>query len=160
MTATPHPERRSPAHFDPVTPHNRSVIIFVTICTRDRGKILANPNVHQLLREAWQQATYWLVGRYIILPDHLHFFCAPATIPEFPLGQWISYWQKQVTRQWTIRDGLPLWQRDYWDRQLRQAESYGDKWEYVRHNPVRHGLVKNPDDWPYQGEMNILEWHD
>ena len=54
----------------------------------------------------------------------------------------------------------PLWQRDCWDRQLRTGESYTQKWEYVRNNPVRKGLVANADDWPYQGELNVLEWHE
>ncbi|MFL6519487.1 MAG: hypothetical protein ACJ8NS_04645 [Chthoniobacterales bacterium] len=25
-------------------------------------------------------------------------------------------------------------------------------------NPVRHGLVKNAEDWPYQGVLNELRW--
>ena len=54
----------------------------------------------------------------------------------------------------------PLWQRDCWDRQLRTGESYTQKWEYVRNNPVRKGLVACADDWPYQGELNVLEWHE
>ena len=54
----------------------------------------------------------------------------------------------------------PLFQRDCWDRQLRTGESYAQKWAYVRNNPVRKGLVANADDWPYQGRMNILEWHE
>ena len=53
-----------------------------------------------------------------------------------------------------------LWQRDCWDRQLRIGASYSEKWEYVRRNPVRADLVENPDDWPWQGEMNSLPWHD
>ena len=54
----------------------------------------------------------------------------------------------------------PLFQRDCWDRQLRTGEIYTQKWEYVRNNPVRKGLVANADGWPYQGRMNILEWHE
>ncbi|MFB3881745.1 MAG: hypothetical protein ACE149_10800 [Armatimonadota bacterium] len=41
---------------------------------------------------------------------------------------------------------------------LRSGESYGQKWEYVRMNPVRAGLVANPDDWPYQGEIVQIDW--
>ena len=37
-------------------------------------------------------------------------------------------------------------------------ESYDDKWEYVRNNPVRHGYATKADDWPYQGELNELRW--
>ena len=53
-----------------------------------------------------------------------------------------------------------LFQRECWDTQLRKGDSYAAKWEYARNNPVRSGLVDNVDAWPYQGEMNILEWHD
>lgn len=31
-----------------------------------------------------------------------------------------------------------------------------EKWEYVRLNPVREGLVNTPDEWPHQGELNVL----
>jgi hypothetical protein len=36
------------------------------------------------------------------------------------------------------------WQTDHWDRRLRSDESYAEKWEYVRCNAVRHGLVARP----------------
>lgn len=35
---------------------------------------------------------------------------------------------------------------------------YETKWEYVRNNPLRHGLVTAVDDWPYAGELNVFEW--
>ncbi|MEO6971176.1 MAG: hypothetical protein ABI217_09810 [Chthoniobacterales bacterium] len=54
--------------------------------------------------------------------------------------------------------GGALWQRHHWDRQLRKGESYDDKWEYVRSNPVRHGLVTDAGAWPYQGELSELRW--
>ena len=58
------------------------------------------------------------------------------------------------------RSGADARERDCWDRQLRTGEIYTQKWEYVRNNPVRKGLVANADGWPYQGRMNILEWHE
>jgi len=39
---------------------------------------------------------------------------------------------------------------------LRSSESYSQKWDYVRENPVRAGLVANADDWPWQGEVESL----
>jgi putative transposase len=53
---------------------------------------------------------------------------------------------------------LPIWQRDFWDTQLRRNESYEEKWHYVIENPVRAGFVNNSEDWPYQGEINVLDW--
>jgi hypothetical protein len=40
----------------------------------------------------------------------------------------------------------------FFDHVLRRQESYDEKWEYVKLNPVRGGLVQNSEDWPWQGE--------
>ena len=51
----------------------------------------------------------------------------------------------------------PHWQAGFFDHLIRHSESYAEKWEYVRQNPVRAGLVANPDQWPWQGEIISLE---
>jgi putative transposase len=95
------------------------------------------------------------------MPDHLHFFCAPAMFPPLPLQRWMSYWKSLVARQWPDQCGtVKLWQRDYWDTQLRQADSYAEKWSYVHQNPLRAGRTDDVENWPYQGELNVLTWHD
>jgi REP element-mobilizing transposase RayT len=43
-----------------------------------------------------------------------------------------------------------LWQRGF-DHLIRKTESYAQKWDYVRENPVRAGLVNRHEDWPFQG---------
>ena len=135
--------------------------VFLTVCTEKRGQWLARASVQQALHNIWlQTATAWLVGDYLLMPDHIHLFCAPNTMVPGPLKNWVSYWRNRVTRRWPNRQQLPLWQRDFWDRQLRSGESYSQKWEYVRNNPVRHGYVCRSEDWLYQGELNVLEWHD
>jgi putative transposase len=152
-------QRKRPAHFPPVESGFRSTIIFLTVCTKTRRPLLANAAAAKLIVESWIAAKFWLVGRYVILPDHIHLFCAP-TVPEQSLKNWISFWKNHVTRRWPNRDEVPIWLTEYWDRQLRRGESYDEKWKYVVENPVRHGYVANPDDWLYQGELNVLQWHD
>jgi len=71
---------------------------------------------------------------------------------------WVSFWKSAAARNWPHHDQLPLWQRHSWDTQLRRGENYDDKWEYVLQNPVRTGLVTRSQDWPYQGELNVLKW--
>jgi putative transposase len=51
---------------------------------------------------------------------------------------------------------LPFWQADTFDHILRSADSYGLKWDYVRENPVRAGLVARLEDWPWQGVIHEL----
>jgi hypothetical protein len=50
----------------------------------------------------------------------------------------------------------PIWQADYFDRYLRSAESYSQKWSYVEQNPVRAGLVERFEDWPHRGIIHDL----
>jgi REP-associated tyrosine transposase len=89
------------------------------------------------------------------MPDHLHLFAAPAN-QDFPFDAWVRYWKSQFTKNAGHAEWR--WQSGHWDTRLRRSESYAEKWDYVRNNPVRAGLVKHADDWPYQGELNILDW--
>lgn len=139
---------------------NQSVIIFLTVCAKDRRPIFARPDVHSLMVSSWRQAVRWHVGRYVIMPDHIHLFCAPAVRLAEPLHAWMKYWKTLVSRAWPRPEDGSVWQQDGWDTQLRRGESYAAKWEYVRNNPVRKGLVQAPDDWAYQGELNLFTWHD
>jgi len=186
--------RKAPAHPAVVESGNRAIIVFLTVCTKDRRLVLATESIHARLREAWQEAERWLVGRYIVMPDHIHLFCAPGTWPRTSVKAWAGYWKGLVaralkgygplvetgggdevelvppcaggrradggSRSTATGRGTSLWQRDCWDTQLRRGESYHAKWMYVRRNPVRARFCREPEDWPYAGEMNVLRWHD
>jgi putative transposase len=152
--------RKSPVHLNPSELGNRVILILVTCCSKNRKRIFARGDVHALMRLSWQNAAGWVVGRYCILPDHVHFFATPSRFDPPPLKDWVRYWKSLVSQKWPRRMEESVWQNDFWDRQLRRSESYNAKWEYVRLNPVRHGLVEHAEDWPYQGELNVLEWHD
>ncbi|MFA6561842.1 MAG: hypothetical protein WCV00_08035 [Verrucomicrobiia bacterium] len=61
----------------------------------------------------------------------------------------------------TLRAGAAIradqiWQPGFFDHLIRNTESYSEKWNYVRENPVRAGLVERAEDWPYQGEIVTL----
>jgi putative transposase len=150
------PCRKHPAHHAFVEGHNKSVIIFLTVCSHQRKPVLASEAMHQSLLTAWESAHQWVVGRYVIMPDHIHLFCSPTSRESENVTKWAAYWRRLITINHP--DLKPLWQRDCWDTQLRNHESYSEKWAYERNNPVRDGLVQNPDDWPYQGVVHHLQW--
>ena len=155
-----HPSRRHPAHHPLVETGNRAILVFLTVCTKDRKPILATAAAHDAIRRAWEGARDWRVGRYVVMPDHVHLFCAPGRVDYPPLAAWVKYWKALASRGWPVPAQQPLWQVDFWDTQLRRGDNYGEKWEYVRRNPVRAKLVASPEDWPYQGAMDVLMWHD
>jgi REP element-mobilizing transposase RayT len=146
--------RKKPAH-GVWTDLDGPLIVFVTVCTKDRRPWLASAENHAALREAWQAASAWIVGRYVLMPDHLHLFAAPGP-HEIALDNWVRFWKSHFRR--AGRPPAQEWQTDHWDTRLRSGESYDEKWVYVRNNPVRAGLVDHSEAWPYQGELNRLPW--
>jgi REP element-mobilizing transposase RayT len=149
--------RKGPAHFPPVEQPDRPTVLMVTTCVKSRRHLLACAESHDLLRSVWRSADHWQVNRYVIMPDHIHFFCCPAN-RETPFKIWQQFWRAHVTRQWPRLDEKPIWQKDDWDTQIRFHDAFTEKWHYVRHNPVRQGLVKIADEWPYQGEVFPFVW--
>src|SRR6266702_682908 len=139
-----------------------SPIYFITTCTKNRWAVLARDRAAQILIEEWRTAHErhgWAVGRYVIMPDHVHFFCRPEldakTLFEF-VGGWKSWTSRKINALREPRSATAattLWQREFFDHILRSDESYSEKWHYVLKNPVRAGLVSSADEWPYAGEI-------
>jgi putative transposase len=139
----------------------RSPIYFVTACTESRRKLLANPAIHTSFLSFAQQGPLhgaW-VGRYVVMPDHVHLFVATDD-EKVTLSKWIKSLKNTMSK--TPHLGgvtAPHWQKTFFDHMLRSSESYSEKWSYVRENPVRAGLVKKAEAWPFMGEVFRLEYH-
>lgn len=135
-------------------------VFFITVCTAGRLPILANEQTSAVFGEVWRKAETlygWKTGAYVVMPDHVHFFCSGDTVAK-PLrvfiGKWKEWTAKNLKRQYGV--STPLWQPEFFDHVLRSDESYSQKWEYVRQNPVRAGLVLKPEEWPYWGMIHQL----
>ena len=134
----------------------RGPIYFVTACTHERRKFLANSSMVEcvtLFARAGADHGSWM-GAFVLMPDHWHAFVALAA--DNGHGQ-LSAWMKSSKNFMSKKlraDGVqaPHWQKGYFDHVLRSSESYAQKWEYVRDNPVRAGLVERWEDWPFRGE--------
>jgi REP element-mobilizing transposase RayT len=181
------PKRRNPTHGIKHV-DGQPTIVFDTLCLKRRVPILACNAFHHIFRDVAEQATAWLTGRYVIMPDHIHFFAADIDA-NVPYENWVRYLKSQITKRFapgrqhedgrddvggrgsrraatpgappTPQERCPpdfQWLTDHWDTRMRNASSYEEKWNYIRDNPVRKGLVASADDWPYQGEVFELRW--
>lgn len=164
----------------------RHPLYFVTACTEDRRCILANAEVHEdfqrFCRAGLERGVF--VGRYVLMPDHLHLFVAFGEEYETalverrrsqagatsdgavaavydrrvsPLSEWMKSLKNSLSK--TLRGfGVAAlhWQKGFFDHVLRSEESCSEKWLYVAENPVRKQLSAAPEGWPYQGEIYPL----
>jgi putative transposase len=97
----------------------------------------------------------WLVGDFLLMPDHLHFFCTPAPGEFVQVERWTSYWKREFAKR---LDLLGPWQRGLFHHRLRSEREYQDKVAYMLQNPVRAGLVGTPEDWTWQGRVHAIRW--
>ena len=143
-----------PPRLDPFQKYDPSLYL-VTFNTHRRQRLLANDRVHscfvKFARVALERGI--VVGRYVIMPDHIHLFVAGHY--DFVLDQWVRALKRTLST--SICVPRPHWQKGFFDHLIRHEESHCQKWEYVVQNPVRAALVSNPDDWPWQGEIETIE---
>jgi REP element-mobilizing transposase RayT len=135
-----------------------SPLFFVTFCTYERRKLVASDAVHAAFVAFALQANLQhsiAVGRYVIMPDHVHLFVRGPD--DFQLSAWVGTLKQALAKHIALPRTSPIWQRGFFDHVLRNDESYGKKWNYVQDNPVRAGLVTNPEEWPYSGEIVLID---
>ena len=146
--------RKRPPRLDQIFARYDPALYFVTMVTWQRKPHLACEAAHLAFfeRAQHQESLGVAVGRYVIMPDHIHFFVRIGA--DQTLSETVKHLKQTVTK--SLRKGQPglrVWQPGFFDHLLRSSESYGQKWNYVRENPVRAGLVAKPEEWLYQGEV-------
>ena len=146
-------------------------VYFITFCIERRRPVLANLAAWEICLRVFSRLDEWTTLAAIAMPDHLHALVAPldrdASVVAF--SKWFKRWfddeycrancrasvsdailRNGVSQKRPTTDAAWKWQEGCFDRLLRSDESLSDKWEYLRQNPVRAGLVANPEDWPFQ----------
>ena len=134
---------------------------FFTVNLQNRKSDVLVKHIH-LLRQSWRdvrRAWPFETLAVVILPEHLHTVISlPDGDDNFPVR--LRLLKSGFTRRLpeavksTGRKGeRSVWQRRYWEHHIRDEEDLDASIEYVHRNPVKHGFVEHPDDWPYS------TWH-
>lgn len=113
-----------------------------------------------LLRAAWRDAALrrpFETVAVCVLPDHLHcIWTLPEGDHDYP-GRWRRI-KSAFSRAMPAgadpdrgrRKGeRGIWQRRYWEHLIRDERDLSAHIDYIHFNPVKHGLVREIDDWPY-----------
>jgi REP element-mobilizing transposase RayT/mono/diheme cytochrome c family protein len=140
------PQRKKLPHERPLWLRPEDEIFFITVCCTPRGKNqLCYSKIASAIFDSVEfrnRNNIWYARLVCLMLDHLH---ALISFPyERPMKQIIVDWKRFLATELKIE-----WQRDFFDHRLRKEESYREKADYIRANPVRAGLVTQPEEWPY-----------
>ncbi|MDP2969966.1 MAG: transposase [Deltaproteobacteria bacterium] len=133
-------------------------IYFLTWRCR-RGQIL-DPEERTITLESlrYWDGYKWTLYAAVIMPDHVHALAQPLVKREdgtYDLGEILhsvkSFSAHKINRQRGAKKSV--WQDERFDRIVRDEMEFNEKWQYIRNNPVKNGLSKRPEDYPWFYEM-------
>lgn len=129
-------------------------IYFVTAVTQNRQSIFKDPAHITLLRQTIHEvkALYPFEMRgYGFLPDHFHllFHAEMETAVTKILHSIKRNFTLNYKKAKGISGSVSLWQKRFWDHVIRDERDYLNHLHYIHYNPVKHGLVNKPEDYPY-----------
>ncbi len=140
-------------------PANPGACIFFTVALANRGSRLLVEEI-DLLRQAVDRTKAerpFQINAWVVLPDHLHcVWTLPAGDADFSIrwgaikGRFSRRLEKgRLRASHELRREKAIWQRRFWEHHIRDARDYAAHIRYCQFNPVKHGLVEKPEDWPY-----------
>ena len=133
---------------------------FFTVNLRDRRSDLLVTGIEALRSavRATRARHPFHIDAWVVLPDHVHcIWTLPTGDVGFPVRwQMIkALFSRSVPRAEQRRASLVrkreagIWQRRYWEHTIRDDRVYAAHVDYTHFNPVKHGYVQHPADWPY-----------
>jgi putative transposase len=138
--------------------HTPGTTYFFTVVTADRKPILVDEI--QRLRRAFRETMVrkpFKIEAIVILPDHLHTLWTLSQGDEDFSARWriLKWLFSSGLSNDGARDSLlakrekGVWQRRFWEHRIRDERDWANHLDYIHYNPVRHGYVSSPQEWPY-----------
>jgi len=96
-----------------------------------------------------EEGGVWRMIEYVIMPNHLHLF---FEIKSGSLKDIISGFKRKTSTEIRKKvgfEGEHLWHREWFDHWSRSGEQDDRIRKYIRNNPVKAGMVKICNDWPF-----------
>lgn len=112
---------------------------------------LRRPEIATIVRDSllFFEGQRYHLHAWLIMPNHVHLVA--EEISPHPLHKtvmnWKSFTAKQINQR--LKRTGTVWQREHWDRYIRNQSHYENAMTYIFENPVKAGLVQRIEDWPW-----------
>ena len=130
--------------------HEDGYIYFITNVTYKRQPLLiANVDLLEDALTACKSRCGFDLIAWVMMPDHFHLIIDPGETHISSILQRIKMsFAAQYRRRHRMHSGR-VWQNRFWDHIIRDQEDVNRHIDYIHFNPVKHGQVGKPLNWPY-----------
>jgi putative DNA methylase len=128
--------------------------LFVTFCKLIREPLPPGARDLVLQHCLYDRGGTMSLHAAVVMPEHVHLLLTPLRdasgwpVPLPKIMKRIKGTSARSVNQ-LLGSEWPVWQEESFDHVLRSDERLEEKLEYIRQNPVRRGLVRNPGDYPW-----------
>lgn len=144
---------------------------FFTVVTYRRIKLFRNELARRCLREAiekTQSRRPFEIVAFCLLFDHLHcvwklpqgdsdFSIRWSSIKGIFSREYMRAKQNHVPLSRADKGELCIWQKRFWEHQIRNERDLQKHVDYIHYNPVKHGLSESVEDWPWSTYQKFLK---
>jgi putative transposase len=133
---------------------------FLTVNLADRSADTLVRHIDDLkdvMRKVKAAHPYTLVAQ-VVLPEHLHaIWRLPPGDADFPM-RWSlikAGFSRRIPKVEPVHAShvdkreRGIWQRRYWEHQIRDESDLARHVDYIHYNPVKHGWVSRAVEWPH-----------
>ena len=93
-------------------------------------------------------AHLYTLWSYVVMANHLHVFLKPTSQPAIgSITKYLKGYTAREANRLLNRTGQPFWQDESFDHWARDRAEFFRIVDYIENNPVKAGLVENPEDW-------------
>lgn len=141
---------------------------FFTVNLANRKSSLLTDHIEKLRNSIYRtkQRHPFRIEAIVVLPDHIHtLWTLPEKDTNYPM-RWSlikSGFSRQLPKVEPINESRltkrerGIWQRRYWEHQIRDRLDYQRHIDYIHYNPVKHCYVNDPKDWKYSSIHTFIK---
>jgi putative transposase len=138
---------------------------FFTLVVNQRRPLFSQPAALALFGSVLRRCLLrwpFTINALVVLPDHLHSIWSLPPGDSAYSKRW-GWSKKEFSQQWLAIGGeeyatsagrkrerrCGIWQPRFWEHTLEDEDDFERHFDYVHYNPVKHGHVRCPHQWPH-----------
>lgn len=144
---------------------------FLTFSCYQRAPLFNTPSARNIFEQTLEQVRRWYgfyICGYVVMPEHVHLLVSEPERKKLAVAlqmlkqnvaQRVPHHSRVVgisPKSTKPSKDNPFWQARYYDFNVWTEAKRIEKLRYMHRNPVKRGLVRSPEEWPWSSFRHYI----